>query len=183
MFLDINSIIKRDAEFPEMLDFRVTASVEDEKEPAAFLEGVITHRCLDEITFDEFESRSGHAGEAMALLEDEKQKIAKVIKTTEEDIDYFETIVLFETVQVQEAFRGHQIALRLMREIAFLCQNNHALYLLKAHPIGSDLEVTDDKCRELAAYYCSDPALAFYQVDPKTRALTMLRCYAAIVTD
>ena len=93
------------------------------------------------------------------------QKIATALKLDEDEVYLFQTIVLIEKAEVDEAFRGNRIAPRLMREIANIFRNTHALYLLKANPTGSSLEVTDADCRKLAQYYCSDPTLAFKEID------------------
>lgn len=166
MPLYISSKIERDLENPAVLDFYVTATADNNSEAVAKVEGLITHRCIQNIPFDDFDCRSAHAGTAHYILECQTQKIATALKLDEDEIDLFQTIVLIEKAEVDEAFRGHRIALRLMREIANIFRNSHVLYLLKAHPTEASLEVTDADCRKLAQYYCSDPALAFKEIDP-----------------
>lgn len=171
----IETNIGRDPDYPTMIDFHVTAKAwpenfTDEQTVVANLRGVITHLpflgWIDEIPIDYFDSRSAHSFDAYELVEGQTKKIAAALGLELKNATDFETLVFFEDADVAEEYRGSGLALRLFREIAYLLKNNHTLYVLKAHPTGSDLNVSDDDCRKLAAYYLSDQALAFKEVDP-----------------
>ena len=179
MDLFIKTEMHRNFEFSRVMEFSATAYKElDDKNltqiKVAEVSGAIFQRPLlgeiDEIPWDCFDARSAHAETAIFVIREEIDKIEELLELELEEISNFDSIVFLEEAKVDKEYRGHGIALRLMREVSFIFQNSFPLYILKAHPTGQSGEVTDDDCRKLGAYYMSDPVLGFKELDPKKYA-------------
>ena len=74
MSLYISSKIERDLENPAVLDFYVTATADNNAEAVAKIEGLITHRCIADIPFDDLDCRSARVGTAHYILQCVKLK-------------------------------------------------------------------------------------------------------------
>ena len=176
MSLIIETKINRHADYSSIVEFYVTASKDIDDfgnvyDIVAELSGAFTHvpfmGSINDIPNYYFDDRSANAGQAHWLVAEEVNNIGNALGIEPSELTDFDTLVIFENVDVNKAYRGHRLALRLMREIAYIFTRSHALYVLKAHPTGEDIDVSDDDCRRLAEYYSSDEELGFKAVNPK----------------
>ncbi len=82
--------------------------------------------------------------------------IKRALPTIEPEL--ISQVLLLEKAEVDPAYRGFGLALRLMREAKHLFARPEAFVILKAHPDGDN--VTDADCLRLADYYASDERLS-----------------------
>lgn len=92
------------------------------------------------------------------LLED-RALIAKALKKDAE-IDLLCSVAYLERLWVNPSLRGHDIALRLLREAQHIISRDGLLVLLKAHPD----DFADGDNEKLAAYYQSERQLGLRQI-------------------
>ena len=166
MKLYIDTKFSNDTDCPKFLNFHTTASEElgsngTKAKKVGNLSGFIADISLGEWIEDlalyDFDERSENAFEAYIILKDELEKIAAILRIHTGELATFDSIILLENNDVDKAFRGHGLALRLMRELASMFMSINALFILKAHPTQTKVASNQD-CRKLAAYYGSDTA-------------------------
>lgn len=115
-------------------------------------------------TFDVFDSRSGHAAEALDVISKNLKLIDK--KLSKPDFNLHCTgAVMLERGFVSPEHRGSRLLLRLMREVRHITGAPVRMAILKAYPDGD--RASDEDCRKLARYYASDPDLSLIELDPK----------------
>ena len=179
MDLIIKTEMHRNPEFNSIMEFGVTAVKELDDEDfsqvkVAGLYGLCAPLTIDgqieDSSIDCFDARDGHAHETYSILSQEIENIGELLQVKLEDCWTFDSVLFLEEAQVDKEYRGHGVALRLMREVAYIFRNSFPLYILKAHPTGQSDEVTDDDCRRLGAYYTSDPVLGFKELNPEKYA-------------
>ena len=179
MDLIIKTEMYRNPEFESVIEFGVTAVKELDDEDISQVKVAGLYGLNAPLTFDGqiedslvdcFDARDGHALETYSILFQEMKNIEELLQVKLEEFWNFDSVLFLEEAQVDKEYRGHGVALRLMREVAYIFRNSSPLYILKAHPTGQSDEVTDDDCRKLGAYYMSDPALGFKELDPEKYA-------------
>lgn len=114
--------------------------------------------------FDVYDSRSGHCVEAYEIMRKRRAMVRRQLPGM--DFDLVEQVMLLERACVAPNYRGHGLALRLMREAKHLFARPQAFAILKAHPDGE--EVSDADCLRLAEYYASDSLLQLKQLSKRT---------------
>ena len=179
MDLFIKTEMYRNPEFSSVMEFGVTAIKELDDEDFSQVKVAGLYGLSAPLNFDGrvedasvycFDARDAHADETLAILLEEMKNIEELLQVKLEDFSNFDSVLFLEEAQVDKEYRGHGVALRLMREVAYIFRNSSPLYILKAHPTGQSGEVTDDDCRKLGAYYMSDPVLGFKELDPEKYA-------------
>ena len=179
MDLIIKTEMYRNPEFESVMEFGVTAIKELDDEDISQVKVAGLYGLYAPLTFDGqiedssidcFDARDGHAHETYSILSQEMKNIGELLQVELEDCWTFDSVLFLEEAQVDKEYRGHGVALRLMREVAYIFRNSFPLYILKAHPTDQSDEVTDDDCRKLGAYYTSDPVLGFKELEPKKYA-------------
>ena len=192
MDLIIKTEMYRNPEFESVIEFGVTAVKElDDKDisqvKVAGLYGLCAPLTIDgqieDSSVDCFDARDGHAHETYSILLEEMKNIEELLQVELEDVWNFDSVLFLEEAQVDKEYRGHGLALRLMREVSYIFRNSFSLYILKAHPTGQSGEVTDDDCRKLGAYYMSDPVLGFKELDPEKYAGWLVSKGTARISD
>ena len=170
----ISTKLNRRGDFSHVLDFEVKALLEVDDEAgskaAATLEGFVLRRTydLDHLSFDDFDSRSGHTYDGYNILTEHQQEICSALKIEQDGLECVDSIIFCEKLVVDPEYRKNKLALRLLREPIWAFGNLSSLMILKAHPDGKGIE--DDDCRKLADYYCSDKSLKFEELDRKNLA-------------
>jgi len=170
----ISTKLNRRGDFSHVLDFEVKALLEVDDEArskaAATLEGFVLRRTydLDHLSFDDFDSRSGHTYDGYNILTKHQQEICSALKIKQDDLELVGDIIFCENLVVDPEYRKNKLALRLLREPIWAFGNLSSLMILKAHPTGEGME--DDDCRKLADYYRSDKSLKFEELDRKNLA-------------
>ena len=179
MDLIIKTEMHRNPEFKSVMEFGVTAIKELDDEDFSQVKVAGLYGLYAPLNFDGqiedsledcFDARDGHAHETYSILFQEMKNIEELLQVKLEDLWNFDSVLFLEEAQVDKEYRGHGVALRLMREVAYIFRNSFPLYILKAHPTGQGDNVSDDDCRKLGAYYISDPALGFKELDPEKYA-------------
>ncbi len=110
----------------------------------------------DDWCFSVFDMRSGQAAEAFEILANRTALVQEALKSFSAAA-VCRSIFNIERVWVDPEFRGHGIALRLMREALHMLGRPGLLVIMKAHPDGKN--VPAESCVKLASYYQKDKAL------------------------
>jgi ribosomal protein S18 acetylase RimI-like enzyme len=166
-YLKIETVFSKHPEASDVLDFAVVLRRYryDNEIPGpslAHLKGFLVQRGYlpeeegDEDYFDIFDERSHHAAIGYRVLLEDRHLVAKALKK-DADIDLLASIAYLERLWVNPSLRGHNIALRLMREAQHVISRDGLLVLLKAHPDDFD----DGDNEKLAVYYRSEKQLGF----------------------
>ena len=160
--LTLQTLVKRDIEYPELMLFTIQCQDEHGK-TAASLDGFFLdlgyYPDLDELDAVFFlDGRSAHALRAFEILAENKVAVEKMLSST--DVSAF---IHLEEARVSEAYRGRGLALRMMREVRFVLRGFGRIVTLKAHPLEGEANAVT-KTR-LASYYQSDDRLAFKPIN------------------
>ena len=153
-----------------VLDFKVTCKPIDEggetlPDAVASLKGFV-HQSLQMPATSDFyvyDDRSRHCAEAHSIMLRQRRMIKRQLPHI--DFEMVDRVVVLERVKVEPAYRGHGLALRLMREAQHLFAHPEAFAILKAHPDGEN--VSDADCLRLAGYYASDRSLDLKQLSKR----------------
>ncbi|WP_346912430.1 hypothetical protein [uncultured Roseibium sp.] len=178
-YFTISTKISKRADEPHTLDFSVscdkydTDSREDAPgETVGRLEGFLLQPGYlpdsfeDQAYFDRFDDRSAHAAEAFEILVERKALIAKTLQVDTDDLEMAGAVALLERAEVEPESRGRHLTQRLMREARHILGRPGLLVILKAHPDGD--EISNEQCRKLGDYYCSDSRLGFRPISRRS---------------
>ena len=167
--LEINTTISRSPLVNSVFSFEVVAELEErldqEKVIAGRLKGSIVKPFMWDVDFyeDYFDSDNQHSHECWDVLVNQSEKIENVLATKDEDfeLEHVTEIIFCEKLEVLPKYRGHALALRLMREIRYVFSSS-PLMILRAWPDGNG---DDNSARQLAQYYMRDIHLGLTEVD------------------
>lgn len=188
---EIKTEIKRHGEWPTHLVFRVSCTGqtyspvqgvgEGEEVEIASLEGFVydvgSYPEVDEIDSDQFlDGYEGHAHKAFGVIADDRSSVAAALGTTVDELEAWkDRFIYLSRAEVSDEFRGHGLALRLMREARAVLFSSGTMAILKAFPDGD--EVSDEAQLRLAAYYQSDKASGFEVVSAGKHKGLMVACW------
>lgn len=160
--LTLQTLVKRDSEYPELMSFTIQCQDENGK-TAASLDGFFLDlgyypdlEELDDVFF--LDGRSAHALEAFAVLAANKEAVEEMLLSS--DVHAF---IHLEDAKVSKAYRGQGLALRMMREVRFLLRGYGRIVTLKAHPLEGEANAVTQA--RLASYYQTDDRLAFQPIN------------------
>jgi predicted GNAT family acetyltransferase len=160
--LALQTVVKRDWEYPELMSFVVLCQ-DEVGHTAASLEGFFLDLGyypepdeLDAVFF--LDGRSEHALEAFDVLAANQAAVEAMLPST--DVSAF---IHLEEAKVSNAYRGKGLALRMMREARFVLRGFGRLATLKAHPLEG--EANENTQLRLASYYQSDERLGFQAIN------------------
>lgn len=173
-YICIKTTITREAGFRSMLKFEVTASVEHYDEltlkdkPEAKLSGFMTNFDFEDPDryYAHFDSQSAHAEDTFGILCKKQKAIASALglRSASNIVDYFDSVALIERIYVPSEWRGHKLALRLLREAQSVLSRSGLLVVARAYPGEVQL---DKKGRDLADYYRSEPLADFHMLNAR----------------
>ena len=188
---EIKTEIRRHGEWPTRLVFRVSCTGqastpvqemgEGEEAEIASLEGFIydagCYPEVDEIDEDAFlDGSEGHAHKAFGVIAEDRSSVAVALGTTVDELETLkDRFIYLIRAEVSDGFRGHGLALRLMREARAVLSSYGTMAILKAFPDGD--EVTDEAQLRLAAYYQSDATSGFKIVSAEKHKGLMVACW------
>ncbi|KPB02057.1 hypothetical protein [Ahrensia marina] len=166
---DITSTLQRHPEFPDYLEFTISAVIEGQK-PIAKLTGYRwdfrSIPTLEEITFNDFvEAYNTDGGLCFDVLAAHTALVSNVLGVGDRSFKKLITRAIYlDKVKVSPEWRGHNLALRLMREARFIFNGKGTIALLRAYPFEEENAALDVQLK-LAGYYASDAFCGFKVID------------------
>lgn len=169
-YLKIETVISKHPEARDVLDFAVVLrryhyGNEVAGPSLAHLKGVLVQRGYlpndgeGEDYFEIFDERSHHAAIGYRVLIEDRALIAKALEE-DADLGQLSSVAYLERLWVNPSLRGHDIALRLLREAQHVISRDGLLVLMKAHPDEFD----DGDNEKLASYYRSEKQLGLREI-------------------